>query len=128
MTDDPRFRLLYTGSRLITARARVYADLDDILSRHPRLLLRYGACREGGDALAVAWARDRQRQGADIFTDPRPAPWPLLGRIAGPMRNGYMVGLGTDGCLAHTREGSTGSAGCATFAEWAGVPVRRVRA
>lgn len=124
-TGPARFRLLYTGPRLLTDRDLVFADLDALLSRHPHLLLRHGACRQGGDALAVAWARSRQRAGADIVVDPRPAPWDRLGKIAGPMRNGYMVGLGADGCFAHIREGSTGSAGCAAFAEWAQVPVIR---
>lgn len=46
MADDaPRRRLLYTGPRLITDRDKVFADLDDILAQHPRLLVRHDATR-----------------------------------------------------------------------------------
>jgi hypothetical protein len=127
----PRWRLLYTGSRLITDRGKVFADLDEILVAHPRLLVRHGACRRGGDALAVEWARLRKSQGIDVLLDPRPAPFGLLGKIAGPMRNAYMVGLGADECLCHLHPASStsGALGCAAFAEWAGIPVvRRVAA
>lgn len=126
MEDAERFRLGYTGARLITDRAAVWADLDAILARHPVLLLRHGAAKKGGDEFADEWALARIAGGADIVIDRRPAPW-RMGKIAGPMRNGFMVGLGMDGMLAHLRPGSTGSGGCADFAEWAGVPVLRSR-
>lgn len=46
MADDaPRWRPLYTGPRLITDRDKVFADLDDILAQHPRLLVRHYAAR-----------------------------------------------------------------------------------
>ena len=128
LADNPRrWRLLYTASRLVTDRAQVYADLDTVLAAHPRLLVRHGACRRGGDVLAAAWVNQRRREGCDVIADPRPAPWSLLGRIAGPMRNAYMVGLGADEWLAHVHPDSRtgGATGCATFADWAGVTGHR---
>lgn len=119
-----RFVLLYTGPRLLTDRAAVWRDLDEILARHPSLLLRHGACRKGGDLFAAGWQAERAADGCDVLADPIAAPW-HLGKIAGPMRNGFMAGKGADGCLAHIRPGSTGSGGCAAFAEWAGITTWR---
>ena len=129
---DPRerFEVLYTGSRLITDPAVIYRDLDRMLRKHPALLLRHGGCSRGGDLFADRWARQRRAEGCDVEVDVRRAPWRELGLVAGPMRNGFMAGLtwaaaqeGRAGCLAHLREGSTGSAGCASFAKTAGIPV-----
>jgi hypothetical protein len=127
LTDiEPRWRLLYTASRRVTDRAKVYADLDAVLERHPRLLVRHGACRQGGDQFAADWVVGRRDAGHDVIADPRPAPWPLLGKIAGPMRSAYMAGLGADECLAHIHlQGTSGARLCATFADWAGIPVNR---
>lgn len=126
-SNGGRWRLVYTGSRLVTDRASVWADLDEILAEHPRLLLRHGACRKGGDAIAEQWFRARRGQGADVIADPRPAPFAQLGPVAGPMRNSFMIGLGCDQVLAHLHAGSktAGASGTARFAEWAGIPVTR---
>lgn len=122
-----RWRVLYTASRLVTDWETVWADLDVILAAHPCLLLRTGHCGKGGDLFALEWWQQRRAEGRDVIYDPRPAPWNRLGKIAGPMRNGMMVGLGADECLAHIHPGSKtrGAAGCADFAEWAGIPVTR---
>jgi SLOG family YspA-like protein len=129
LADRPRrWRLLYTGSRALTDRRQVYTDLDKILAEHPVLIVRHGACRKGGDQMAVDWVNLRRSQGHDIMHDPRPAPWPLLGNIAGYMRSAYMVGLGADQCIAHVAKTGTsnGTRAAATFADWAGIPTTRI--
>ena len=127
MTDP--FRLLYTGSRSLDADAHgpaIYRQMDALLGKYGAVLLRHGHCRDGGDAIVDRWAEERIADGCAVTVDRRPAPWQLLGKIAGPMRNGFMAGLGADGCLAHIRGGSRGASGCADFAEWAGIPTKRV--
>jgi hypothetical protein len=83
------------------------------------------------DAIAQAWATQRITEGRPVTVEPIPAPWDLLGAVAGPYRNGFMAGLlvgrGVQpvGCVAYIVEGSRGASGCANFAEHVGIPVRR---
>lgn len=120
------FRLGFTASRTRTDKDRIWDALDQILERHGAVLLRHGACRDGGDPIADSWGAQRKAEGHLVEVERVPAPWQLLGNIAGPMRNGYMVGLGADGWLAAIHNESRGATGCAMLAEWAGIPVWRL--
>ncbi|MER5966677.1 SLOG family protein [Streptomyces sp. NPDC002057] len=138
------YRILATGSRDWTDTDAVREALDDIyvLTPHSRLLVVvHGACPTGADAIASAWVRE-QRRPWFVTEEPHPArghptqdfgPWPG----AGPRRNGFMVGIGADACLAfigpctsprcrrtdpHPSHGATG---CADLAEAAGTPTQR---
>jgi hypothetical protein len=81
-------RLLVTGSRTYTDRARLERVLDAIHRKHPIEVLIHGACHLGGaDTLADEWAKDR---GVPVKACPVIAgdgPWPE----AGPRRNHRML-------------------------------------
>lgn len=55
--------------------------------------------------------------------EPHPANWKLSGRAAGVLRNGYMIDLGADLCLAFPLGESRGTRDCMRRAEAAGIPV-----
>lgn len=112
----------------------------------PWLVLRHGACPEGFDALADAWALAR-----GLMPERCPAAWDSCAwdcpktahRIrkrpgdrlhpgmlpdycpgAGPRRNARMVGLGADLMIAAPLGRSYGTRGCMRLARAAGIPVR----
>ncbi|TMR91270.1 hypothetical protein [Nonomuraea basaltis] len=127
-----RLTIVYTGSREAD-RQRVHHDLTAIQTREASFHLLIGYNTEtdqprGGDRHAHEFAATS----ADVTAEYFPAPWriPELEKAAGPYRNGFMIGLalgrgGRVGMLAHLRDGSTGSAGAAAFAEHAGIKVWR---
>ena len=130
------FNLLYTASREVDDVARGFRHLDGVLNRYGAVHLMHGDYkrRDGklvSDAIAQAWATQRIAEGAPVTVEPIPAPWDLLGAVAGPYRNGFMAGLlvgrGVQplGCVAYIVDGSRGASGCAAFAEHVGIPVRR---
>lgn len=131
-------RVLVTGSRTWRDAAAVHAELDLLYHVHGRLDVIHGACQDrdgnllGADGFADAWARDRMAAGWAVTVAGYPAPWGPVGNIAGPMRNGLLVGVllalgGVMGCLAFIENASRGATGCADFAEAMGVPTRRIR-
>jgi hypothetical protein len=85
----------------------------------------HGACPSGADAMAAEWARDY-----GVTAEPHPADWSGCGKAAGFIRNAEMVSLGADVCLAFYKQGAgnKGTDHCASQAEKAGIPVRRVTA
>lgn len=130
------FNLLFTASRTVDDLPRVHGHLDAVLARYGAVHLLHGDYkRKDGrlvsDAVADEWARQRAAEGLPVTVETVPAPWDLLGAVAGPYRNGFMAGLlvgrGVQpvGCLAYIDEGSRGASGCAKFAEHVGIPVRR---
>lgn len=115
-------RLLVTGSRdwddwgtmkqtLLDARAEL--GTDDIVLVH-------GDAR-GADSVAgwiwLDWGLPVERH---------PADWGTHGRMAGPIRNRKMVGLGADLCIAFPIGDSRGTRGCIKEAERAEITVKIV--
>ena len=114
------FRLLVTGSRTWHDIPAIERALAVILDRHPEgVLLVYGACSRGADAIAAAYAA--RTPGYQV--EAHPADWRRYGRAAGYRRNAEMIALGADGCAAFIRGGSPGSTSAVRLARAAGIPV-----
>jgi hypothetical protein len=111
-------RVLVTGSRTWTDVALVWGVLDaycrTMVEPGRPVVLVHGRAL-GADRQADAWARRRgvQREPHPFFSH--------LGRAGGHARNGHMVSLGADVCLAFIRAGSDGATGCARLAHRAGI-------
>ena len=92
-------------------------------------VLIHGACR-GTDEIAAEEMKGVYARGelpGELVLDPHPAEWTRFGRRAGPIRNGEMVALKPDVCLAFPMRGSGGKGGtwdCIHQAADAGIPVR----
>lgn len=73
----------------------------------------------------AAWAAEELRDNKkfDIEIESHPAEWGKYGDAAGPIRNAKMVSLGADVCLAFQKGNSSGTAGCITLADKAGITV-----
>ncbi len=131
MTTREPYRILVTGMRGKHA--------DDTLPLHHRdivvsaltvvvawgardgrkVVIVHGKCHKGGvDLVAEQWAQD-----VGVATEPHPADWGK-GRGAGNVRNGEMVALGADVCLAFPGPTSTGTWDCLKQAARAGIPGR----
>jgi hypothetical protein len=87
------------------------------------LIVVHGACPTGADAMANTWAKDY-----GFPAERHPADWTGYGKSAGFIRNAEMVTLGADLCLVFRQKGAAdrGTDHCASLAEKAGIPVRRV--
>ena len=124
MTDAETFRVLVTGSR-------EWDDVEELrlalvhaaILRLDSAVIVHGACPSGADAIAAEWARDY-----GVQAEEHPADWEQFGKAAGFRRNAEMVALGADLCLAFYKQGAgnKGTGHCASLAEKAGIPVRRV--
>lgn len=117
------YRILVTGSRDWADHDIVHDALTAEVDQHVPAVIVHGACPSGADAMASWWVR-RYRH-LDVTEEAHPAIWRLYGKRAGFIRNGAMVDLGADVCLAFIRNGSRGASHTATLAEHAGIPVRR---
>lgn len=125
-------RILVTGSRNWTNYAVITNAIMEAIQPGDDLLIVHGGCPDGADHIADQIARS-----AHIPTEVHPADWARHGRKAGPVRNGDMVRLGADICLAfiapctyrrcRTTEPhpSHGASLTANMAEKAGIPTRR---
>lgn len=123
-------RILVTGSRNWTNEARILTAL--IAATEGPSIIVHGGCPDGADAIVAQLANE-----AGFPTEVHPADWKRYGRSAGPVRNGDMVRLGADICLAfiapctyrrcRTAEPhpSHGTSLTANMAEKAGIPTRR---
>ena len=128
-------RVLVTGSRSWTDAAPVHAVLletwhDAVQVNGPGhpLLIVHGGCPKGADAIADAWAKQQQSDGAWVVVQSHPADWDRYGKCAGFLRNQEMVDAGADICLAFIKDGSRGASHTAERAKAAGIPVRRLTA
>ena len=123
MTDDT-YRVLVTGSRDWDDEQELrYALIHAAASRLDSVVIVHGACPTGADAMAAGWASDY-----GVQAEEHPADWDGYGKAAGFIRNAEMVSLGADLCLAFYKQGAgnKGTDHCASQAEKAGIPVRRV--
>lgn len=125
--DRPAWRVIVTGSRSYTDKTLVWMKLGDEL-RHAEflgvpLVIVEGQCPHGG---ADKFAEDyvRVAEGCDVYHDPFPANWKVLGKRAGPCRNQQMVDAGADVCLAFPTAESRGTWDCVRRAEEAGIHVK----
>ena len=139
-------RVVVTGGRDYTNRDQVFRALDALATRNePIARLYHGACgvkgrpgwkrdgwtRElrGADGLAHQWATDRR-----VVVQAWPAFWDLLGRRAGPVRNGWMLGAAlSDACAAGAPltllafQGGDGTADCVAQARRLSIEVIDLR-
>lgn len=115
---DAPFCALVTGGRDYADREAVYRALDTLARKHPNLTVLTGACPTGADALAQAWAVERERPYIGV-----PAEWTKLGPSAGPRRNTILLHYLPDGCVAFP--GGLGTANMCRQADAAGVSVWR---
>lgn len=122
MTEST-YRVLVTGSREWDDQESLRHILISISVAHPELVIVHGACPDGADAMADMWAQDYE-----FPVERHPADWDGFGKAAGFIRNAEMVSLGADACLAFYKRGAgnKGTDHCASQAEKAGIPVRRV--
>ena len=119
-------RVLVTGSRDWDAEEILRQALISAAFRGPQerdLIVVHGACPTGADAMVNTWAKDY-----GFPAERHPADWTGYGKSAGFIRNAEMVVLGADICLAFYKQGAgnKGTDHCASLAEKAGIPVRRV--
>src|SRR5262245_34701416 len=88
-------RILVTGDRFWVCHNLAYTILQ-------RLIARYGTDLTivHGDATGVDESFDTAAKGLGVGREPHPADWDRFGKFAGPKRNGEMVALGADLCIA----------------------------
>jgi YspA, cpYpsA-related SLOG family len=117
------YRVLVTGSREWDDAEALLFELAGMTLLHPGAVVVHGACPSGADKLAGAAAGQ-----LGLPQEPHPADWTGYGKSAGFIRNAEMVALGADLCLAFYKRGAgnKGTNHCASLAEKAGIPVRRV--
>jgi hypothetical protein len=141
-------RVLVTGSRVwkdgLFIREKLNTCLDTARAVNDKLTVVHGACRNGADAYADAWAQwhERNTTTVRVIAEAHPANWegpcmpqcqPHHRRVdprgwdvcpaAGFYRNEAMVGLGADLVLAFIAEQSKGATHCARYAEQKGLQV-----
>lgn len=105
-------RILVTGGRDYTDRAKVYETLDKL---QPSMVCHGGA--NGADHHADRWAKDRQ-----IPVMCYPAQWLRLGKPAGPIRNRQMLTEFRPDLVIQF-PGGAGTAHCAQSARDIDIPV-----
>lgn len=88
------YRAIFCGSRNWDAPAPIFSKLNDVLEKHPDLVVVHGAGR-GADLIAQALC-----EWMDIPFEPYPADWGQLGNRAGPVRNQQMVDSGVEAVYA----------------------------
>lgn len=129
-------RVLVTGSRNWTDRARVYNALrylceiqglmyepDEHGNTMPdpsRITVVHGACPTGADFYADEWCLSN-----DFLAETHPADWARYGKRAGYIRNDEMVMTEPDLCLAFIKNNSPGATMTADLAEKHGIKTVR---
>lgn len=128
MTDD-RFRILVTGSRNWNDPLTVLSVLRSVVEENapgPFTLVHGGA--RGADLMASWAAGELFQDGHQIDIEEYLPDWANYQNRAGIIRNQVMVDKGANLCVAFIRDSSAGASHCASAAEAAGIPVRRVTA
>ncbi|MFF1776978.1 SLOG family protein [Streptomyces virginiae] len=120
-------KILVTGSRdwedAATVERAIFHALYETKTAHRESVLIHGACPTGADAQAARYAT---AMGMHVLAVP--AQWDRWGKSAGYIRNGEMIDLDPDVCLAFIRSRSRGASMTADLAEKAGIETRRVLA
>jgi len=113
------FRLLVTGSRDWSNVDAVVRELEVVQAHEgEQVVLVSGNCR-GADLIAedvavkFGWIIERH-----------PADWKTHGKRAGFVRNGEMVELGADYCLAFVKDNSAGASNTVVKARIAKIPTK----
>lgn len=121
------FRVLVTGARKATPDGMTFVSrtltrvCGEALGSGRPVIVVQGECRSGGvDLAARRWAE--RMAGAE--SEGHPADWDQYGKAAGMIRNGEMVALGADLCVAFPAKGSRGTWDCLKRAADAGIPGR----
>ncbi|MBB6440122.1 SLOG family protein [Streptomyces candidus] len=126
MTRLAPARILVTGSRDWQDARLVHRELARRWRDYGQITVIHGACPTGADAQAAQWVADMVAAGVPGVTEEaHPARWDLHGKVAGPIRNKHMVGLGAACCLAFIRNDSAGASHTARLAEAAGIDTQR---
>lgn len=124
-------RILVTGSRDWSKPLTVRDELNRARTTAGGLTVVHGACPNGVDAIASAWAV--QLKNAGVVEEAHPADW-SKGRGAGFARNAAMVKLGASLCIAvvglcskprcphRGLHGSHGATHAASLADEANIP------
>lgn len=85
MREKGDITVLVCGGREYADRNHVFSVLDKLHKNRTIGLLVHGSA-PGADGLAERWAKRRQVMYLGV-----PAPWKLMGKAAGPIRNSYML-------------------------------------
>jgi hypothetical protein len=88
------YRAVFCGSRNWDDPAPIFSKLNDVLERHPDLVVVHGAGR-GADLITDALC-----EWMGIPVDPHPADWVGKGPSAGPKRNQQMLDSGIEAVYA----------------------------
>ena len=110
------FRILITGSRNWTDRAKIVKELNRYYLVYENITLVSGHCHTGADQLCEEYARL-----AGWPIERHPADWDTYGKKAGYLRNKEMVDLGANVCLAFIKDNSKGASMTARLARKAGI-------
>jgi hypothetical protein len=113
------FLVLVCGGRDYMDRDRVFSVLDRILRDKVNVTVLHGACYSGADRFADEWATEREIPCIRV-----PARWSVLGKVAGPERNGRMLCYLPNGVVAFP--GGSGTQNMVDQAKAAGVKVWEV--
>jgi len=124
MTNTIRVdRILITGSRRWSDAALITKILTEYANDYPDAVLVHGGAL-GADTIAgQVWGRLVGKDKVEIHR----AEWGKYHSKAGPIRNGVMVDLGADICLAFPLKDSVGTFDCIRKAKKAGIPVHEFR-
>lgn len=114
-------RIIVTGCRDWTDRARVFEALDSFIGRPKKTTIVHGACPTGVDAIVDEFCIE-----SGITVERHPADWNLHGKVAGPLRNAEMAARGADICIAFWDGKSPGTSNMIKCAVEHGIPVRIV--
>jgi hypothetical protein len=117
------YRVIVTGGREYSDRAKVNEILDDLLFKHRLLVIIEGGCRpRGADHLAAKWAEAMlpEDQHETHF-----ANWTEYGKMAGHLRNFHMASLGANLCIAFP--GGRGTEDMKRQARKYGIRVREIK-
>jgi hypothetical protein len=117
------FRVIITGDRNWACHEEAQRIVDGLRAKHgPEVVIVEG----GADGVDMAFHAAAVDRGLAVESYPvSKEDWRRLGKRAGPLRNGHMVSLGADLCIAVHRNilESKGTKDCVIQASDAGIPV-----